>query len=253
MHNSHPLQLWLARTDEFSFEELWDKHNSCLPQQEKEKVLSYKFDKDRILSLVSKIMLRTMLSSRFPGKRSESWRFASNRYGKPFIEENDAVTPLYFNLSHTEGLVACLVSTNGNVGVDVEIISNRETILEIAPTVFTPNELNALSAGEDRILYFYRLWTLKEAYIKYMGKGLSIPLQDFEFTMMDKKIAFQANDSELARKIPAFVSALFQPRHVLSIAVQPSAAGGIVIDTRDFTDLACAREIDIGFDLFSEH
>lgn len=251
MLNNHPLQLWFARTDTASFAELWDKHASDLPQQEKEKVLSYKFDKDRILSLVSKVMLRTMLTSHFPGKDPKTWQFTTNYYGKPFIAENDQAAPLYFNLSHTEGLVACAVSINGDVGVDVETLNSRETILEIAPSVFTPNELDALSGKENQIQYFYRLWTLKEAYIKHQGKGLSIPLQDFEFTLRDRKIEFRAIDNKLIQHVPSFVSTLFQPRHMLSIALQPGRADSIVIHTRDFSDLKNARPINIQFDLYS--
>lgn len=253
MHNNLPLQLWLARTDKFSFAELWDQHAACLPRQEKEKVLSYKFDKDRILSLVSKVMLRTLLSIHVPMKGAVDWRFATNRFGKPFVEGSAEEKRLRFNLSHTSGMVACGVSVDNEIGVDVEVINKRESIFDIVQTVFTAKEIASLQAFsniEDRFRHFFRLWTLKEAYIKCVGEGFSMSLQEFEFDLREGKIVFVQSSDRSAQTPPAFCSALFE-QHMLSIAVQSGASNPVNIDVRDFSDLKNAKPTDIQFDLSS--
>lgn len=254
MHNNQSIQLWLARTGDCSFGELWDRHAACLPQQEKDKVLSYKFDKDRILSLVSKVMLRTLLSTQFPAKNSIDWCFSANRFGKPFIDGSDDESRLKFNLSHTEGLVACALSVDNEVGVDVEVINKKESLFDIEQTVFTTREVASLQTyahKEDRFKHFFRLWTLKEAYIKYIGGGFSIPLQEFEFEFQKGRIIFVKRNDNPAQTPPAFYSALMAPRHALSIAVQSTNSSVLNIDMRDFSDLKNAKPIDIPFDLSS--
>lgn len=254
MHNNQPIQLWLARTGECSFGELWDRHADYLPQQEKDKVLSYKFDKDRILSLVSKVMLRTLLSTHFPAKNTIDWCFSANRFGKPFIDGSDDERRLQFNLSHTDGMVACALSVDNEIGVDVEVINKKESLFDIEQTVFTAREVTSLHSythGEDRFRHFFRLWTLKEAYIKYIGGGLSIPLQEFEFEFQKGKIIFKKRNDNPAQTPPAFCSALIAPRHILSIAMQSANSSVVNIDMKDFSDLKNAKPIDIQFDLSS--
>jgi 4'-phosphopantetheinyl transferase len=76
-----------------------------------------------------------------------------------------------------------LIGDSGEVGLDVESYERAEEIAELAPEVFSPVELAQLEAlrGPDRLDRALSLWTLKEAYIKARGIGLSLPLQRFSF------------------------------------------------------------------------
>ena len=98
--------------------------------------------------------------------------------------------PLHFNVSHTDGLVVCLVSTEHEVGVDVELFSRAPKLLELAPTVFAPRERAALAAlpGAAQAGRAVTLWTLKESYIKARGMGLALPLDGFAFHFADDQI-----------------------------------------------------------------
>ncbi len=249
MINTPTLNLWFAQTEKLSFPEIWETHSPLLPQRDKEKILAYRFDKDRILSLVSRVMVRRMLSSLVPDKAPESWHFSTKRFGKPFIEGTGDETQLQFNLSHTNGLVACAVAPDIPIGIDVEVISDKLSTLEMAPTVFTASELadlQALAGRQEQFRYFYRLWTLKEAYLKCVGDGLSMPLQGFEFSLREAKIKFKTTSENREQHPITFCSTRFNAEHMLSIAVQTE--NRFDIEARDFSDLQHPLPTDIFFD-----
>ena len=93
-----------------------------------------------------------------------------NEYGKPLISGKDVC----FNLSHSNGLVVCAVS-NENVGVDVEFIRDVRPLIK--KKCMTSREADSIIFPKD----FYRIWTLKEAYFKYVGTGINRSMTDIEF------------------------------------------------------------------------
>lgn len=99
------------------------------------------------------------------------------KYGKPFLKGNPEV---HFNISHANGIAACIVSER-ECGIDCERV--REFHPNVMKRAFTEaeRELVMSSPQDERDLMFFRLWTLKEAYIKMIGKGLSFPLNEAEF------------------------------------------------------------------------
>jgi 4'-phosphopantetheinyl transferase len=134
--------------------------------------------------LVARTLLRTTLSQ-YAGAPTGVWQFDTNPHGRPFISGPADFRALQFNLSHTEGLVACAVARECEVGVDVENVGREIDIAELAPSVFAPMELASLAQrppGERRDLFF-SYWTLKEAYIKARGMGLSLALDGFWFDL----------------------------------------------------------------------
>jgi 4'-phosphopantetheinyl transferase len=106
-------------------------------------------------------------------------KFDYNEYGKPCILEPKDI---HFNISHSGDWVVCAID-NKPIGIDVETIKPID--LNIARRFFTVEEYNHLMKKDEynRIRYFYMLWTLKESYIKAIGKGLKIPLNSFSFTI----------------------------------------------------------------------
>src|SRR5262249_1633095 len=90
--------------------------------------------------------------------------------------------PLRFNLSHTHGLVACVVA-RAACGVDVESLGTADHD-ELAPSVLAPTELADYRALPDteRRERLLEIWTLKESYLKGIGLGLSRPLDSVAFT-----------------------------------------------------------------------
>ena len=93
--------------------------------------------------------------------------------GKPEIEG------IFFNLSHSKNMVICAVSDKV-VGCDIEQIS--EAPERVVDRFFCETEMGYLSkfVGQEKNKEFYRLWTMKESYMKMTGEGMSLALNQFE-------------------------------------------------------------------------
>lgn len=99
-------------------------------------------------------------------------------HGKPSLAEYPA---LHYNISHADGIAAAMVSAQ-ECGIDCECLRTYDP--RIMKRAFSEKERNVVenaSAGERELLFF-SLWTLKEAYVKALGKGLVFPLRKAEFT-----------------------------------------------------------------------
>lgn len=133
--------------------------------------------------LAARLLVQTVLAA-YASLLPAAWRFETNRWGRPYIANPEAPPGLLFNLSHKPGVVTCLVGFDRDLGVDVEHCAARPYLFDIASRFFSPAEASALMAlpEEDRVRRFYELWTLKEAYIKARGVGLSLGLANFSFS-----------------------------------------------------------------------
>jgi len=127
------------------------------------------------------VLLRRALSRHLgsaPGVSDSSpaaWRFRSNRHGRPELDLGSD-PPLRFNLSHTQGLVACVLTREAAVGVDVETSDRRCDVARVARRCCAPSERADLQTCPDaaqQLRRFLAYWTLKEAYLKALGHGLA--------------------------------------------------------------------------------
>lgn len=125
--------------------------------------------------LMSRALVRSLLAE-YTGIPAQDWRFSANQYGRPEIVSPASFRHLSFNLSHTEGLLACAISLDRTVGVDVEKVNQAIDPDELAPLIFAPPELArwAAASSHKKRDTFFALWTLKEAYLKARGTGFSI-------------------------------------------------------------------------------
>ncbi|XP_023637795.1 uncharacterized protein LOC17884708 isoform X2 [Capsella rubella] len=108
--------------------------------------------------------------------------FKKNMYGKPEVDwqnyKNCNDPPLHFNISHTDSLVACGVTVHVPVGIDLEDKERKikHDVLTLAERFYSTDEVKFLSTIPDPEVQrkeFIKLWTLKEAYVKALGKGFS--------------------------------------------------------------------------------
>lgn len=158
------------------------QYDALLTDDERKKRDRFRFEKDQHSCLVTRALLRTVLS-KYADVPPEAWRFVTNDYGRPEIDEPAEARWLKFNLSHTNGLIALIVARDRDVGVDVEDRDRRGRLLNVADRFFSPSEVEALHAlpEEEQLERFFLYWTLKESYIKARGMGLAIPLAQFSF------------------------------------------------------------------------
>jgi 4'-phosphopantetheinyl transferase len=121
--------------------------------------------------------LRTLLG-RHLDRDPRSLAFATNEFGKPRLAGDGQV---HFNLSHCEER-AVLAISDAEVGIDLERERPVEHV-DLARRYFHPNEVAAITASRGEPAQrraFFVVWTLKEAVVKALGTGLSMPLDSFE-------------------------------------------------------------------------
>ncbi len=176
--------VWYVLPEDIRDPELLGNYRGLLTRDELARYQRFFFDRDRHLFLVAWALVRTTLS-RYADVDPRDWTFATNRHGRPEITGPGAIPPLRFNLSHTPGLIACIVAVERDVGVDVENTRRRTTGPDIARRFFANAEVEALELlPEDRQQEaFFEYWTLKEAYIKAVGVGISLGLGRFSFAL----------------------------------------------------------------------
>jgi 4'-phosphopantetheinyl transferase len=181
--------------DEIQNRSLLDCYRSVISDAEKKKVDRYVFEKDQHTCLVTRALLRFVLSA-YTSEDPEYFEFVENDFGKPGLKPGCIDMPINFNLSHSSGVTACALVLDTEIGLDVENYS-RKIDLGIADRFFSKPEsehLGNCSEIERQSIYF-DLWTLKESYIKAKGMGLSIGLDKFGFKMDHSNIGIQFHES----------------------------------------------------------
>lgn len=149
----------------------------CISYEKRIRILKYIKEADKKRSLISELLIRKAASDKL-GIPVNRVNISYNPYGKPYI---DNVRYFKFNVSHSESYVVIAISKY-KIGIDVEM--NKKTDFAIAERFFTKNEyqyIKSFTTESEKINAFYMLWTLKESYVKALGKGLGIPLNSFEF------------------------------------------------------------------------
>jgi len=142
----------------------------------------YRHDADRLMFLAGRVMARALVA-RALGLAPGDWKWREGPRGRPEIAA--PYTALRFNLAHSAGLVACALASGRDVGVDVEYLRRRPVDPQVVPRYCAPDEVRDIQAHgphgwHDRFLLY---WTLKEAYLKARGLGISVSLADISFTI----------------------------------------------------------------------
>lgn len=168
------------------FEELL----SYLSFDEQERIKRFKRYEDALRGLTSKLLLRFLIIS-LRKIQNKSIHFYKNDYGKPFLV---GTKDFHFNISHSGDWVVCAID-NLPIGIDVEKIHDVD--LDLSKRFFSEAEHDYLLTLEnkERKEAFFDFWTLKESYIKADGRGLSIPLNSFSFSLKGSNIEFKASNN----------------------------------------------------------
>lgn len=164
----------------------------------KQKVNKFQFSKDKKVCILSEMLLRYMLGN-FLHVSIDEIVYEYNIYGKPFLKN---YSEIYFNISHSGYWILCGIS-DSPIGIDVE----GDT--KIAKRFFLNEEYTHIKCEKNgnRNDLFFKYWTLKESYIKCVGKGLYIPLDSFGFNfdydeiLMIKKGVIDENYKFVSKKL----------------------------------------------------
>lgn len=178
--SSSPVELYhfSLPADEQAYRQL------ALADEEWTRASRYSHLPSRQLYAFSRRMIRLQLAAKL-GLSPSELRFGQGEHGKPFLISSDEhCSKLHYNLSHSKQQIVLAVSQGREVGVDLEYIHRRNDVIRIARHYFSQRELgelNDLPLGDQKDRFF-DLWTLKESYIKAVGRGLALGLANFSFS-----------------------------------------------------------------------
>lgn len=159
-------------------EELMDSYQNRIDSQRYEKVMRIQAPEARVRSLLGGFLLQSAVKEAFQSEKEVlSLPLKYGSQGKPYLAEHPN---LYFNLSHSGRVVVCALCDE-EIGVDVQ--EYRKVKERVAERFFTGQEkeqLRALKADtEEYEKLFFRLWSVKESYIKFTGLGMKQGLDTF--------------------------------------------------------------------------
>jgi 4'-phosphopantetheinyl transferase len=216
------IDVWLAKTDSVRDATILRRCKKILSRGEIDSCSAFHRAEDRRRALVSRALLRETLS-RYAPVRPEAWEFVAGAHGKPAIAA-PAGLRLRFNLSHTDSLVACALTVDDEVGVDLEDATRALDPLELAERVFSPGEIVALQAlaPQAQRQRFFESWTLKEAYLKARGLGFALDPQSASFDLGEQHRMRASFTPEAEDHPGAWWFALLgaRPGHVLALATR---------------------------------
>ena len=197
-----------------------------LTADELERAERFRFAEDRQEFIVARGLLRTILS-RYLDSIPEKLRFRYDNFGKPDLVSENGWPKLSFNLSHSGELVLYAIANGRKVGIDVEYIRADIEYDQIAAHFFSPKESSALQNLPTHIQpeAFFNCWTRKEAYIKARGEGLSLPLDQFDVSLVPGEPAAllraRGNPAEALRW------------SLINLKPKPSYAAAIAVEGKD--------------------
>jgi 4'-phosphopantetheinyl transferase len=195
---------------------------SVLSRDEIQRAAKFHFPRDRNRFILAHRTLREILAQ-YLDCDPKQLVFSTNKYGKPSLTDSS----FQFNLSHSGSLALLAVSPLHTVGIDVEQARPEVEIESLGRRFFSQSEHSELMAlpREQRVAAFYRFWTLKEAYIKAHGLGLSLPLDSFDVSLISTKSGFL----KATRPVPDEAS-----RWTLSsLDVHPGYSGAVAVENTD--------------------
>jgi 4'-phosphopantetheinyl transferase len=192
--------VWLVRPETITDAETLSLWRSLLSAAERQRLDRFRRAADRHTFLIAHALVRWALSH-YTGAQPDAWTFAVGRWGRPEIEA-PGVPGLQYSLTHTPGLVACLVARDCECGIDAEALGRRRNVKRLAPRVLSAAERSAWEAlpEPERRLRFLVYWTLKEAYLKARGVGIAVPPRKVSFTVRGERIQLASappDDSEI--------------------------------------------------------
>lgn len=167
------IKVYAASVHELKDETLFQQKYNSVSSERRRKIDGFLFQKDKMLSLAAELLLEKALQR----EGITHWQIRYGENGKPYMDG------LFFNLSHSEERVMCAVSDR-EVGCDVEKVTDIE--LEIARRFFYGTEYQRIAAQtalEAQCDMFFRLWTLKESFMKATGLGMKLPLDAFRIDL----------------------------------------------------------------------
>jgi 4'-phosphopantetheinyl transferase len=176
--NPGEVSVWLAQLD-LPDEEVRSLATLLSPD-ERMRAERFRMAADRHHFVVGRAILRLLLGSLLQVKPSDL-RFHFGSSGKPSLDPSQNTDDMRFNVARAGALTLFGVAREQEIGIDLEYQADITSFMDIAQRFFSSAEKDILFAlaGRERLRAFYALWTRKEAYLKGIGSGLGVSLDNF--------------------------------------------------------------------------
>lgn len=181
------IKIYTTDVEKMNNENLYLSYYDKVSDYRKEKVDRLRFQKDKALSVAAETLLSIALENE--GLSFSDIELEKRNNEKPYLKDVN----LFFNLSHSGTKVMCAISDK-EIGCDVELIdTKKDDIIKIAERYFYGKEYETIINSNDKLDMFYRLWTMKESFMKLTGLGMALPLSDFSIEFKKEKIYVNQN------------------------------------------------------------
>ena len=216
----HVIDMWYAYVDRLIASDSIENHLKVLSDSERAQLDQFSLARVWEESLVGRLLTRYAFSF-YADVSPDSWEFEKGPRGKPYV-----ISPWKnfqaFNLAHSANLVVFTIARQGNIGVDVESLDRETTGIPLAERFFASQEVEQLLALPPAAQResFLQIWTLKESYIKAIGDGLAMPLDEFFFDLtVDGPVRLHVDDVAQDETAWIFMQLRLPSRHHISLGI----------------------------------
>ncbi|NLW46659.1 MAG: 4'-phosphopantetheinyl transferase superfamily protein [Firmicutes bacterium] len=180
------VEVYAVKIDQTIDSARFGRFMACVGQEKRDRIQRFYRIEDQQRALIGDILIRFLLCNKLL-LDNNALIFEKTEFGKPFLVNDHKI---HYNISHSGEWVLGAIHYLP-VGVDVEKIQPLD--YQLAARFFSEAEYFNLNnkEGQAKLEYFYEIWTLKESYIKAVGKGLSIPLESFSININEAAITVE--------------------------------------------------------------
>jgi len=163
---------------------------TLLSSDERERAARLLCEHKRARFIAGRSALRRLLGN-YLGAAPQTLVFRYGPHGKPALVTGASETVLTFNFSHSEDLALLAVTTDREIGIDIEYRHRDISVAPFARHILSENEAAALQRlpEEQHQQALLTAWTRKEAYVKALGEGLARSLKSFSAGIADDEPA----------------------------------------------------------------
>lgn len=180
------LHIWEVNDHAITDQGLLEQCLTVLSEEEGNRYHAIKSPDAQKQFLLTRAVVRFALSKYEPTITPEEWSFDIQEKGKPVLSQQHD-SSIEFNVAHTPGKIIAAFYRNYCVGVDIESRTRNTDFLKLAKRFFSETEFNQVAEldGQPQKDRFLEIWTLKEAFLKCEGCGITVPLDSFSFNFVE--------------------------------------------------------------------
>lgn len=162
-------------------EEKWSFYFQQMPEDIQERIRRYRKGENKYQLMIGRLLLQHGMNV-LGFKKFLLKDLYYDEFNCPLWRDE-----INFNISHSGNVVACAFSKDQKIGLDVE----RIRVIDLADFDYILNEVDhqSIQQAVDKSQAFFKIWTIKEAITKAIGKGLAIDVQ--QIYIFDKYAIFE--------------------------------------------------------------